>query len=193
MKWMKWTAIGSIVLMSLGVGTYFNGFHSAPQDGGLTINSVEIPVTVKVELRGPDGTLKEVRESHNRITNVGLQDGLNRMLSTGTLVANYIALETGNCTIGSTAFTDTALTTEVGTRQQDTSVTISSPTGGQRTGQLSVTFAAGNPATSAAVCGVGLFTALTGPDMFLRTTFAVVNKGTGDALTVTINVNLTAS
>jgi len=81
----------------------------------------------------------------------------------------------------------------VGTRQQDTSVTISSPTGGQRTGQLSVTFAAGNPATSAAVCGVGLFTALTGPDMFLRTTFAVVNKGTGDALTVTINVNLTAS
>ncbi len=170
--------------------------HGIIQDG-LSINGAEIPVTVTVKLWGPDGALKETRQSHNRITQVGMVNGLNRMLTTGSLISNYVGLDTGTGGTGtcpSTNFTDTALTTEAGTRQQDTTLTINSPTSSQRQGELIVTFAAANPnVTNSAICGIGLFSAVTGPDMFLRTTFSIVNKGIGDALTVTVRVNLTAS
>jgi len=195
-KWMKMGSIAALmVVMGIFGGSYYlngSGDHQRVNQGKIGINGSDIPVTVKVELRDEHGVLKEVRESHNKITNIGLSDGLNRMLTTGTLVANWIALETGGCAVATLA-TDTALTTEVGTRLQKTTISVAATTNSVRTATIFQTFGPSNPPAPAAICGVGLFTAVTGPDMFLRTTFAVVNKATSDSLTVTINVILTST
>lgn len=126
---------------------------------------------VTVEVRGPDGELKDRREVHNLVPTAGL-NAIATLLKEGTTRPKYIAVGTGTT---AAAAGDTTLQTEV--KRKEATVTVT-----EADVLLEVEFGAGE--AEGAITEDGLLSAAAGGTLFARAVFAAVNIGAEDTLTV---------
>lgn len=146
-------------------------------------DSIQIKGSVKVQLIGPDGKIKQEHEDHNLIVTVGksyLATWLAAASQAGKFMS-YIALGTGTTAPTSG---DTALQTEFSGGGDSRSLGTLTPS--TNTWNNTAVFSPGN--CTGAVTEAGLFTAATVGTMFARQTFAAYNKAAGDTLTVSWTV-----
>lgn len=138
-------------------------------------DDIKVVGKVRFVLADEAGNVKEERKIDNLVVTVGKNWIASRMNSASAAVVGWIALGTGSAT---PALTDTVLGTEVA--RLATTVSGGTVTGNQILYQQ--TFGAG--VATAALTEAGLFNAASVGTMAARTTFAVINKGSGDILTV---------
>ena len=137
---------------------------------------------VAVVLRDKNGNVKEERKINNLIVDTGLNFICDRMKDDETAMT-HMALGSGST---AAAASDTALGTQLGSREALDSDTVSS-----NTITYTSSFEAGD--ATGAVTEAGIFNATSGGTMLCRTVFAVVNKSADDSLSVTWTITLTAS
>jgi len=137
--------------------------------------------SLKIELFDEHGNLKDVREIENLIVNSGIAFIAQRLISTPTAMS-HMAIGTGTT---AAAAAQTALVTEVG-RVALTSSTNITTTVTNDTVQYVASFPAGTG--TGAITEAGIFNAASAGTMLNRTVFSVVNKGAGDAMSITWNV-----
>lgn len=115
-----------------------------------------------------------IKEVPNLVVTSGKEFVASRMKDATTTAMSHMAVGSGSTT---PAAGDTALGSELD-RQALTSTTVSS-------NEITyvATFEAGDG--TGAITEAGLFNAASGGDMLCRTTFAVVNKGASDSMTIT--------
>jgi len=115
-----------------------------------------------------------IKEVPNLVVTSGKEFVASRMKDATTTAMSHMAVGSGSTT---PAAGDTALGSELD-RQALTSTTVSS-------NEITyvATFGAGDG--TGAITEAGLFNAASGGDMLCRTTFAVVNKGASDSMTIT--------
>lgn len=147
-------------------------------------DSIILTGSVKVELFGVDGKLKQWHEDHNLIVTVG-KNYLTTWLAAATQSTefmSYVGLGTGTT---SPASGDTTLQTEFsggGYSRQQGALTNST-----NVWTNTVSFAPGNG--TGAITEAGLFSAVTSGTMFARQVFSAYNKAAGDTLQVTWSVS----
>ena len=144
-------------------------------------DSLDLKGNITLELRGPDGQLKDVRNVQNNVTNAGRQAIIDRLQGNTPAVAQYIAIGTG--TTAPTA-ADTTMQTQVARSLG----TFAQPDA--HTDSCSVTFAAGTGTGAITECG--RLNDPTAGTLYGRQTFAAVNKGASDSLTVTYDFTYAA-
>lgn len=134
---------------------------------------------LRVVLTGPDGVVKEEHEFKNLVVTVGKNFVASRMVGVASNVMSHMA-------IGSDSTTPAAANTTLGTELGRVALASSVATDNV------VTYAATFPAGTGtgAVVEAGIFNAGTAGVMLCRTTFAVVNKGADDAMSVTWTVTI---
>ncbi len=130
-----------------------------------------------LELRDEDGNLKDTRDGFNTVTTAGKAGIADQVLASPTLgKPTYMAVGTGT---GGT----TALTTEL------TRVAFTSKTRSTNVVTVQGDYAAG--VATGAITEAGTFDAASAGNMWMYTSFSVVNKGASDTLqivwTLTIN------
>ncbi len=135
--------------------------------------------TLCIELRGPDGELKESREVRNLIVNSGLAYIASRLKDATAAAMTHMAVGTGNT---AAAAAQTALVTETA-RVALASTTIVTTNVTNDAIQYTATFPAGTG--TGALVEAALLNAASGGTMLSRTVFSVINKGADDSLTVT--------
>ncbi len=129
-----------------------------------------IPLHVVAELRGPDGVLKERRRIYNTVTTAGKAGIADQILASPSLgKPTHMAVGTGT---GGT----TTLNAETD-RNALTSKTRSSAVV-----TMVGDWAAGD--ATAALTEAGVLTASSSGDLWLYTTFSVINKGASDTLSI---------
>ncbi len=141
-------------------------------------NVLELNCNIIIELRGPDGKLKDSRHIHNLITTAGKNKLL--AVSGNKTIPDFNRIGIGTGTTDPAAG-DTALQTEVA---RSSALTPTNPSAGIY--QCQNTFAAG--VGTGAITEVGLFDANSSGNMLNRSEFAAVNKGAGDELTMTVQI-----
>jgi hypothetical protein len=129
---------------------------------------------VYIVLTGKDGKVKETRDIHNLVVDVGEAFIASRMAGTSAAVMSHMAVGSGTT---AAAAGQTALVTAVGARVALTSTTVAT-----NAVTYVAAFVAG--ASTGAITEAGLFNALTAGTMLCRTVFAVVNKGVDDTLSI---------
>lgn len=148
------------------------------EDAGPTAGVLE-PFTirghVRVELRGPDGELKETRDVDNLVVDAGKAQIAQRMIDTSKAAPSHMAVGTGST---APAAGNTALGTEIDRNALTTN------TRSTNVETLVGTWAAGD-ATNSAIAEAGIFNAASAGDMTARATFTAINKGALDTLTIT--------
>jgi hypothetical protein len=130
---------------------------------------------VKIELKGPDGEVKETVELHNLVTTAGKNAIASRLASSpGSAVPTHMAIGTG-ATAADVA--DTTLQTEID-RNALTSNTAS-------TNVLTMVgnWAAGDG--TGAITEAGVLSASSGGTLFVRAVFGAISKGAADSLAIT--------
>ena len=120
-----------------------------------------------------------VQEIPNLVVTAGKNFVASRMKDTTKAAMTHMAIGTNNTTA---AVGQTALSAEV-TRGALTSTTVSN-----NTIAYVETFAAGTG--TGAIVEAGVFNASSGGTMLCRTVFAVVNKGSADAMTITWTITV---
>lgn len=152
--------------------------------------TLSIKGRLNIELRDQHGNLKDSRDIPNLVVNTGRAFIAQSMLKTTTnspTAMTHIGVGTG---VTAAALTDTGLGTEIGTRSSVTTTNVTT-TVTNDTAQYTATFAAGN--ATGAITEAGVFNASTAGTMLCRTTFAVINKGANDTLTITWKVTVSSS
>jgi hypothetical protein len=129
-----------------------------------------------LELRGPDGKLKAVRDADNLIVDVG-RDGIMEQLVAAPAVAKPTHMAVGT---GATA--PAAGNTALGAEVDRNSLTTKTRSLGVLT--MVGDWAAGD-ATNAALAEAGVFNAASGPAMYSRATFTAIDKQAADTLQIT--------
>lgn len=134
---------------------------------------------LRVVLTGPNGEIKEEHEFKNLVVTVGKNFVASRMVGTAANVMSHMA-------IGSDSTAPAAGNTALGGELGRVALVSSSATANV------VTYAATFPAGTGtgAVVEAGIFNAGAAGTMLCRTTFAVVNKGADDAMSVTWTVTI---
>lgn len=136
---------------------------------------------LRVVLTDANGNVKEDVQLKNLVVNTGLNYIVSRMKDTSATAMSHMELGTGTT---AAAAADTALGAAIsGSRQALTSTTVSS-----NTVTYVASFAAG--VGTGAVTEAGIFNASTAGTMLCRTVFPVVNKQSGDSMTVTWTVTV---
>ena len=140
-----------------------------------------------IVVRDQFGNIKQDVEVPNTVVNGGKAFIAQSMLKTTTnspVAMTHMGIGTGAV---AAAVTDTALGTEIGTRQTvtatNTTVTVTNDTA-----QYVATFAAG--VGTGAITEAGVFNASTAGTMLCRTVFSVINKGANDSMTITWRVTI---
>lgn len=137
----------------------------------------------KIELTGPDGKLKDVREGSNVICTNGkefLASFLNSAVAApSTFTMRYIA-------IGTDATAEAASNTALGTEVARHTGTVSYLS--NQIYQVKATFATGSG--TGAIVEYGLFSSSSAGTMLARDTEAAINKGANDTLTVTAQITI---
>jgi hypothetical protein len=129
----------------------------------------------EVKHYGANGVLLGTRTVTNLIVNNGRYGICDQLLASPTITKpTHMGIGTGTT---APALGDTALQTEVGTRQS------ASKSRSNNVLTLEATFAAGNG--TGAITEAGVFNASTGGTLYSRITFSVINKGSNDSLTLT--------
>jgi len=141
----------------------------------MILDKINVVGDVKLILTGSDGSIKDEREIHNLVVNTGNNLIASRLASASSAVIGWIALGTGTNT---PARGDTTLQTEL--VRSATTVSGGTVTNNQILYQQ--TFGAG--VGTGSLTEAGLFNAASLGTMAARTTFNVINKGSGDVLTV---------
>lgn len=135
-------------------------------------------VNVEVEVRGPDGTLKQRETLHNLIPTVG-KEAIAKLLKEGTTRPTHMAIGTGT---EAAAAGDTTLKTELDRNAlSETSVSGKVLT-------VKGEWAAGDG--TGAITEAGLFSASSAGTLFARAVFSVVNKGAEDTLAITWKITV---
>ena len=133
---------------------------------------------LKIELNKEDGSI-ESREVDNLVVTTGLNYIASRMKDATATAMTHMAIGSGST---AAAAGDTALGTQLGI------VTLTSTTVSTNTVQYAATFAAGTG--TGAVTEAGLFNASSSGTMLCRTVFSVVNKASGDSMTITWTITV---
>jgi len=141
----------------------------------------DIKVTGKLQVRlfDENGNLKDERDFNNLVVTVGKDFIASRMVGTASSIMSHMAIGEGST---SPVVGNTTLGNELGR------VSIASGTASGSVVTYVATFGAGTgtgPITEA-----GVFNAGSAGTMLCRTTFAVVNKGAADSMTVTWTVTI---
>lgn len=130
---------------------------------------------VHIELRGPDGELKDVRDIENLIVTVGKNGIADQLLASPTIgKPTHMGVGTGTT---AAAAGDTTLQTELDrnaltTKTRSTNVVT-----------LTCDWAAGDG--TGALTEAGIFDASSAGNLYSRAVFSVINKGALDTLTIT--------
>lgn len=132
-----------------------------------------------ITLTGHDGSIKDERQFKNLVVDLGKAYIAGRVGPNATTAMSHMAVGTG---VTAPAAANTTLVTEVGTRS---ALTVTQ-TGATIT--YAATFAAGNG--TGALTEAGIFNGATGATMLCRTTFAAVNKGASDTISITWTVTI---
>ena len=136
---------------------------------------------LRVVLTDANGNVKEDVQLKNLVVNTGLNYIVSRMKDTTATAMSHMELGTGTTAANAA---DTALGTAIsGSRTALTSTTVSS-----NTITYVASFAAGTG--TGAVTEAGIFNASSAGTMLCRTVFPVVNKQSGDSMTVTWTVTV---
>jgi hypothetical protein len=138
--------------------------------------------TLLIELRGPDGGLKDSIEVENLVVSVGLAYIASRMKDATATAMTHMAIGSGAV---APAAGNTTLGTELG-RVALGSTSIVTTNVANDAIQYQATFPAGTG--TGAVTEAGIFNAGAAGTMLCRTTFSVINKGALDSLTITWKV-----
>lgn len=128
---------------------------------------------VTIQLFNSDGSVKDTRQIKNLVVTTGKQFIASRMTSTPTAMS-HMAVGAGTT---AAAAGDTVLQSELGRVALTSSTTVGAVT----------TYVASFPAGTGtgAVTEAGILNASSGGTLLCRTVFAVVNKGTDDAMSIT--------
>lgn len=140
---------------------------------------------LNIELRGPEGQIKDTREVDNLVVNAGLAFIASRMVGTSAAVMSHMALGSSS-TAAAAAQTD--VQSVLGSRKALSSTAIVGANSNQV--QYVAAFVAGE--ATGAVVEAGIFNAASAGTMLCRTTFAVVNKEANDTMTITWTVTISA-
>lgn len=138
--------------------------------------AIRVKGLVTAILRDENGMVKDKRKAvANLIVTNGKNGITDQLLASPTITKpTHMGIGTG---ITAPAAGDTALQTEVGTRQ-----TINKSRNNNILTSVA-TFAAGNG--TGAIAEAGIFTAVTAGTLYSRVTFSVINKGANDSLELT--------
>jgi hypothetical protein len=136
-----------------------------------------------------------VQETKNLVVTDGKEWVASRLKDTGTSPAHTIKLEMSHMAIG-TSSTDSGTTaaayarTTLGTELDRNVLTVDGGTVSTNTIVYACTWAAGDG--TGAITEAGIFNHATAGsgDMFARTVFSVVNKGTADSMTITWTITV---
>lgn len=145
----------------------------------MTIDNLSVKGKLDIILRNANGEIVEERHIPNLVVTTGNNFIASRMKDATATVMSHMAVGT-NAT--SPSATDTALGTE-SARVALTSTTVTTN---------SVAYVATYPAGTgtAALTEAGLFNASSSGTMLARTTYAVINKGAADTLTITWTITV---
>lgn len=136
----------------------------------------DITANVHLELRGPTGELKEVRDVHNLIVDVGRNGIMQQILASPTISKpTHMGIGTGST---SPAAGNTALGTEIDRNA------LTSKSGNVGVVTMVGDWAAGD-GTNSAIAEAGIFDAASTGNMYSRATFTAINKGASDTLSIT--------
>lgn len=150
--------------------------------------NLKLSGNVKIVVKDKDGKVKNEQEIPNLVVKSGRDFIASRMIGTSADVMSHMAIGTGST--GELAG-DTTLAAEVARVVLATSAV---GTGGEENIiTYQATFGPGTPGSSAAVVEAGIFNDGSAGDMLCRTTFAVVNKGTDDTLSITWTITINAA
>lgn len=150
-----------------------------------TNENLKLSGRLNIELRGPDGQIKDTREVDNLVVNAGLAFIASRMTAASAAVMSHMALGSSST---AAAAGQTDVQSILGSRKALSSTTIVGANSNQV--QYVAAFNAGE--ATGAVVEAGIFNAASAGTMLCRTTFAVVNKDAGDTMTVTWTVTISA-
>lgn len=135
-----------------------------------------ILANVLVELRGPDGEIKETREIHNLIVDVGRNGIMQQILASPTISKpSHMAIGTGAT---APAAGNTALGAEIDRNA------LTSKAGNVGVVTMVGDWAAGD-GTNSAIAEAGIFDAASTGNMYSRATFTAINKQAADTLSIT--------
>jgi hypothetical protein len=135
--------------------------------------------SLRVVVTGKDGQVKEEHDFKNLVVTVGKNFVASRMVGTASNVMSHMAIGSSGT---AAAVGDTALGGELGR------VALASAVATTNVVTYTATFPAGTG--TGAVVEAGIFNASSAGTMLCRTVFAVVNKGTDDAMSVTWTVTI---
>ena len=145
------------------------------------LEDLKVTGALSIVVTDADGNVKDERQLSNLVVNTGLNYIVSRMKDTTAGAMSHMELGTGTT---AAAAADTALGTAIsGSRTALTSTTVSS-----NTITYVASFAAGTG--TGAVTEAGIFNASSAGTMLCRTVFPVVNKQSGDSMTVTWTVTV---
>lgn len=140
---------------------------------------------LKIVVRDQNGNVKDERHEKNLVVTAGLNVIADRMKGTPTKGA-MTHMGVGTSSTAASAG-QTALVSQLGTR-----VSLDSTTVTGNAIEYVATFPSGASTHSGALVEAGIFNASTSGDMLCRTTFAAVNKGDDDTVTITWTVTIAA-
>jgi hypothetical protein len=143
---------------------------------------------LKIEVFDQEGQLKQVQDVPNLVVTAGKNFIAQRMKDAATGVMTHMSIGDGSSGSPGTATAPAVGNTTLGNEKARVALASTSVSGNAVT--YSATFAAGTPSTAAAIVEAGLFNAASAGTMLCRTTFAVVNKGTNDTMTITWTVTV---
>ena len=135
---------------------------------------IKVTGDVLVEITGPDGKVKDRREIKNLVVSAGKTFIASRMVGTSSAVMSHMAIGASST---AAAAGDATLGSELGR------VALASSTSSGAVATYTATFPAGTG--TGAVVEAGILNAASAGTLLCRTTFAVVNKGVDDAMSIT--------
>ena len=144
--------------------------------------NVKVTGKLLVQLFDENGLLKEKREINNLVVTAGKNFIASRMTGTASAVMSHMAVGTGT-------IAPAAANTTLGAEIAGSRVALTTATTAANVVSNATTF---NPGVgTGAVTEAGIFNDASAGTMLARTTFAVVNKGAADTLTInwTVTVN----
>ena len=144
--------------------------------------NVKVTGKLLVQLFDENGLLKEKREINNLVVTAGKNFIASRMTGAASAVMSHMAVGTGT-------IAPAAANTTLGAEIAGSRVALTTATTAANVVSYATTF---NPGVgTGAVTEAGIFNDASAGTMLARTTFAVVNKGAADTLTInwTVTVN----
>ena len=145
----------------------------------ITQDHIKASGSLRVVVYGKDGAVKSEHDFKNLVVTVGKTFVASRIVGVASNIMSHMAVGSGTT---AAAVGDTALQTELGR------VVLASGTSASNVVTYTATFPAGT--ATGAITEAGILNAGSAGTLLCRTVFAVVNKGTDDAMSITWTVTV---